>query len=95
MIKTAALVLLQLTEEQAEALSLLPELLNYVRKLVPGGELPISAHKVARLVRRRTATVLDALRSGALPGRFVAGTHGGRGHFEVSPSEAVAWSRRT
>jgi hypothetical protein len=88
-------VLLYLTPAQAAALECLPELVEYVRKLVPGGESPVSAQTAARLARRRTATVIQALRDGAIPGRFIAGTHGGRGHWETMPSDVVAWARRS
>ncbi len=83
-----------LTPAQAQGLADLPELIEYVRRLVPGGERPISAVAAARLVRRRTQTVLEAVKAGDLPGRFIAGTHGGRGHFEILPSDAAAWARR-
>lgn len=77
-----------LTPDQAEALRALVGQLE-------GGGLGglISAQQAARLAKRRTATVLEALKTGELPGKFHAGTHGGRGHWSIVSAAVVAWAR--
>ncbi len=89
-----ALTLVPLTADQAEALSALPELMEYVRRSVPGLQHPVSAQAAARLAKRRTSTVLGALKSGDLRGEFISGTHGGRGHWLIDPAAVLAWARR-